>query len=92
MLLEHEVDMDLRYSGNNPDGNQLAMQLYAKLNKKDSSRAQGLFAAPSEVNGAIASFKDFCRNSLCCGKRKFAKHLYAVCWRRGKDNNNLPTN
>ena len=27
VLLEREVDMDLRYSGNNPDGNQLALQL-----------------------------------------------------------------
>ena len=68
------------------------MQLYAKLHKKDSSRAQGLFAALSEVNAAIASFNDFCRNPLCCGKRKFAKHLYADCWRRGKGNNNLQTN
>ena len=74
--------MDMRYSGNNPECNQLAMQLYAKLYKKDSSRAQGLFAAPSEVNAAIASFKDFFRNPLCCGKRKFAKHTYADCWRR----------
>ena len=69
VLLEHEVDMDMRYSGNNPECNQLAMQLYAKLHKKDSSRAQGLFAAPSEVNAAIASFKDFCRNPLYCGKQ-----------------------
>ena len=90
--MEHEVDMDMRYSGNNPECNQLAMQLYAKLHKKDSSKAQGLFAAPSEANAAIASFKDFCRNPLCCGKRKFAKHLFADCWRRGKGNNNLPTN
>ena len=87
------VDMDLRYSGNNPECNQLAMQLYAKLHKKDASNTQGLFAAPSEVNVAITSFKDFRRNPLCCGKRKFAKHLYADCWRRlNKDNNNFRTN
>ena len=93
MLLEHEVDMDLRYSGNNPECNQLAMQLSAKLHKKDASKPQGLFAAPSEANAAIASFKDFCRNPLCCGKRKFAKHLYAECWRRvNKDGNNFRPN
>ena len=93
VLLGHEVVMDLRYSGNNPKCNQLAMKLYAKLYKKDASKPQGLFAAPSEVNAAIASFKDFCRNSLCCGKRKFAKHIYVDCWRRlNKDNNNFRPN
>ena len=75
VLVEHEVDMYMRYARNNPECNQLAMQLYAKLHKKDQFKAQGLFAAPSEVNAAIASFKDFCRQPLCCGKRKFAKHL-----------------
>ena len=88
VLLEHEVDMNLRYSGNNTECNQLAMQLYAKLHKKDASKPQGLFAAPSEVNAAIASFKDFCRNPLCCGKPKFTKHLYADCWRHLKKGNN----
>ena len=43
VFVEHEVDMDMRYTGNNPEFNQLAMQLYAKLHKKDSSKAQGLF-------------------------------------------------
>ena len=35
----------------------------------------------------------FCRNPLCCGKRKFAKHTYADCWRRlNKDINNSRPN
>ena len=82
VLLEHEVDMDMRYSGNNPECNELAMQLSAKIYKKNSSIAQVLFAALSEVNAAIASLKDFCRNPLCCGKRKFTKYTYAYCWPR----------
>ena len=90
--MEHEVDIDMRYNGNNCKFNQLAMQLYAKLHKKDHSKAQGLFAAPSKVNAAIASFEDFCRHPLCCGKRKFVKHLYADCWRRSKGINNLQPN
>ena len=35
------------------------MQLYAKLHKKDHSKAQGLFAAPSEVNAAIEVSRTF---------------------------------
>ena len=82
--------MYLRYSGNNAECNQLTIQLNAKLHKKDASKPQGLFAAPSEANAVIASFKDFCRNPLCCGKRKFAKQLYADCWRRvNKGTNNF---
>jgi hypothetical protein len=74
--------MNMCYSGNNLECNQLAMQLYVKLHKNDGSSPQGLFAAPSEVNAVIASFKDFCRNPLCCGTRKFTKLPYADCWRR----------
>ena len=40
VLVEHEVDIDMRYSGNNPECNQSAMHLYAKLHKKDNLRAQ----------------------------------------------------
>ena len=36
VLLEHELDMDMHHSGNNPECNQLAMQLYAKLHKKNN--------------------------------------------------------
>jgi hypothetical protein len=67
----------MRYSGNNPECNQLAKQLNAKLYKKDASRAQSLIAAPFEVNAAIASFKEFRWSPLCC-----RKHTYADCWRR----------
>ena len=73
--------MDQRYNGANPEGNQFAMSLYAKLHKKDNSRPQGVYAAIGEANATIASYKDFCRSPLCCGNRKFAKHTIKECWR-----------
>ena len=69
VINEHEVNMDQRYNGANPEGNQFAMSLYAKLHKKDNSRPLGLNVAIGEANVAIASYKDFCRNPLCCGNQ-----------------------
>jgi hypothetical protein len=65
--------MDQRYSGAKPEGNH--------LHKKNNFRPLGLIAAIGEANVAIASYKDFCRNPLCCGNRKFAKHTVKKCWR-----------
>ena len=89
VLRKHEVELEQKFEGPTPTNNNLAMQLYAKINNRNNSRSDVMMAVTcsNEANIAhVANYRDLCRHVLCRGKRTTAKHLWSEC--RCNPNNN----
>ena len=82
---KQEVSIKDKFTGKSPIENNMAIQIYNKINNKLSNTipsTQPRTAMIAEAN--MASYQTFCRHPKCRGNRKFARHTWDKCFRNPK--------